>query len=88
VGVQRLARQRQVSLAESLVLGRVSVQERGDVLGHGVPADDERASPICSPIRAPIIWIPDDGSVDRSHHELDESLAVPRICDLPLPPRL
>ena len=41
VGVQRLPGKGEVRLAEGLVLGRVRVDQAGDIVGERVPVDDE-----------------------------------------------
>ena len=61
--MQRLAGEREVRLAERLVLGGVSVHEGGDVVGRASQPTISCASPICSPIRAPTICTPSDGAV-------------------------
>ena len=39
--MQRIPGERQMGLAEGLVLRRVGVDELGDLVGEGLPVDDE-----------------------------------------------
>ncbi|OUD85558.1 hypothetical protein BC477_14195 [Clavibacter michiganensis subsp. michiganensis] len=85
-GVQRRSGESQVRLAERLVLGGVGVHQVGDVLGVGLQFTMSWPSPMSSPTRAPIMWMPTTGpSCTRT--TLMEP-AVPRMELLPLPPRL
>src|SRR5262249_13193617 len=73
VRVERLPGQRQVGLAEGFVLGRVSVHQRGDVVGVRLPVvdqlclTDELADPVADQMDA------HHGTV-LARDELDEAL--------------